>query len=103
VRQASEPRAGGYFSPQLFGSAEAGLALSARLSENAFFDIEGGPALQYVKEQGNDSDTGVGGQGKVELVYFFLPSVHWAIGADVKSFGSAYTRAQATTRIGFDF
>jgi tetratricopeptide (TPR) repeat protein len=103
VRQAGEARPGGYFSPQLFGSAEVGLAIAAHIGDNAFLDLEGGPALQYVKEQGLDSDTGVGGQGKLEFVYFFLPSVHWAIGADIRSFGSAYTRAQATTRIGFEF
>ena len=103
VRQANEPRAGGYFSPQLFGSGETGLALSAKLGDSAFFEIEGGPAIQYVQEQGPASDVGAGGQGKVELVWYFLPSVHWAIGADVKSFGSAYTRAEATTRIGIDF
>jgi hypothetical protein len=105
TRQAGEPRPGGYFSPQFFGSVEPGLAIAGRLGENTFLDLEGGPAIQYVDEQGADSDTGVnlGGQGRLELVYFLHPSVHWSIGADVKSFGSAYTRAQATTKLGFDF
>ena len=94
---------GGYFSPQLFASGEAGLAIAARLGEDAFLDLEGGPAIQYVDEQGSDYDTAVGGQGQLELVYFLHPQVHWSIGADVKSFGSAYTRAQATTRLGFEF
>ena len=103
TRQAGEARPGGYFSPQLFGSGEAGLAIAGRLGENAFLDLEGGPAIQYVKEQGLDSDTGVGGQGRLEFVYFLLPSLHWAVGGEVKSFGSAYTRATATTRLGFEF
>jgi tetratricopeptide (TPR) repeat protein len=103
VRQAGEARPGGYFSPQLFGSGEVGLAFSARLGENAFLDLEGGPAIQYVKEQGLDSDTGAGGQGRLELVVYLLPSLHWDLGGDVRSFGSAYTRLQATTRLGWDF
>jgi tetratricopeptide (TPR) repeat protein len=103
TRQAGEPRPGGYFSPQLFGSGEAGLAISGRLGENAFLDLEGGPSIQYVDEQHSDYDVAAGGQGKLEFVYFLHPSVHWAIGGEVKSFGSAYTRATATTRLGFEF
>src|SRR5262249_30754401 len=86
MRQANEPRAGGYFSPQFFGSGEAGLAFAARLGDDAFLDLEGGPAIQYVKEQGLDYDLGAGGQGKLQLVVFLAPHVHWAFGADVKSF-----------------
>lgn len=103
TRQAGEARPGGYFSPQFFGSGETGLAIAGRLGENAFLDLEGGPSIQYVNEQHTDYDVAVGGQGKLEFVYFLHPQVHWAIGAEVRSFGSAYTRAQATTRLGFEF
>ena len=103
VRQAGEARPGGYFSPQLYGSGETGLAIAGRLGENAFLDLEGGPSIQYVNEQHTDYDVSAGGQGKLEFVYFLHPQVHWAIGAEVRSFGSAYTRAQATTRLGFEF
>src|SRR5262249_48109 len=103
IRSASEPRPGGYFSPQLFGSAETGLAIDARLSDSAFFHLEGGPALQYVKEQGLDRDIGGGGQGKLEFMYFLQPSIYWSVGADVRSFGSAYTRAMATTKLAIEF
>jgi tetratricopeptide (TPR) repeat protein len=98
-----EPKPGGYFSPQLFGSGEPGMALSARLGENHFLDLEGGPAVQYVKEQGTKSDLGLGGQGRFEYVYFLRPSIYWSIGAEVQSFGAAYTRGTATTRLAFEF
>ena len=78
-------------------------AIAGRLGDNVFLNLEGGPAIQYVKEQGLDRDVGAGGQGKLEFVYFLHPSVFWSIGADVRSFGSAYTRAQGTTRIGIEF
>lgn len=103
VRQAREPRPGGYFSPQFLGSGETGLAMTGRLGEDAFLDLEGGPSLQYVKEQGNEYDLAVGGQGKLEFVYFLQPWMHWSLGAEVRSYGSVYTRAQAVTRLGFEF
>lgn len=103
VRSAGEPRAGGYFSPELYGSGEGGLAISGQLGEDAFLDLEGGPSIQYVKEYGTDYDVSVGGQGRLEFVYFLHPQVHWSIGGEVKSFGSAFTRAQLATRLGFEF
>ena len=103
IYQAREPRPGGYFSPQFFGSGETGLAINGRLGENAFLELEGGPSLQFVKEQGLDHDIAAGGQGKLQFVYFLQPSVHWSFGAEVRSFGSAYTRALAATSIGFEF
>jgi len=98
-----EPEPGGYFSPQFFGSGEPGLALTARLGENHFLELEGGPAVQYVNEQGTKHDLGLGGQGRFEYVYFLRPSIYWSIGAEVQSFGAAFTRATATSRLAFRF
>ncbi len=97
------PRPGGYFSPQGFGSVEPGLALSIRMGESAFLDIEGGPAVQASHQNGESWDVGAGGQGKLEWVLFLHPSVYWGIGAEVKSLGAAYTRFGASTRLAFEF
>jgi len=97
------PRPGGYFSPTGFGSAEPGLAITARIGESQFLDIEGGPALQVTKQSDPSWDVSIGGRGKLEYVLFLHPSVFWAIGADVNSLGAAYTRFGASTRLGFEF
>ena len=96
-------RPGGYFSPTGFASVEPGLAISARISEGQFLDIEGGPALQLVKEDNPGWDVGGGGRGRLEYVLFLHPSVYWAIGGEVQSLGAAYTRLGASTRLAFEF
>jgi tetratricopeptide (TPR) repeat protein len=94
---------GGYFSPEFFASGEPGLAINTRLGDNVFFDLEGGPAFQVVKAEAGDWETKGGGQGRAELVVFLHPSIYWAIGTEVKSIGSAYTRIGAATRLAFEF
>lgn len=103
VDPAAEAEPGGYFSPELFFEQLPGLALAFRFGEASFLDLEGGPALQFVRESGSGTRFAVGGRAGFSFVTFLRDSLYWTLGADFVRIEEAYTRVDLKTSMTFKF
>ena len=98
----SDAKPGGYFSPQLFFEQVPGLALGFRFGKDNFLDLDGGPALQVVKESGHATRFEVGGRAGLSFVTFLKDSLYWTVESDFVRI-DAYTRVEAKTSLTFKF
>lgn len=100
---ASDPMAGGYFSPELFVEQVPGLRIEGRFARGHELTLEGGPAAQFVKESGSDVRFELGGHARLAYVYFLRESLSWSLETSFSRIGNAYTRGEATTSLTFTF
>lgn len=98
-----DPRAGGYFSPQLFFEQIPGLAFDASWGENQFLELEGGPSFQLVEESGSNTRFEIGGHARLAYVAFLNESLFWTLEADFTRIGDAYTRVGLNTSLTLKF
>jgi hypothetical protein len=97
-----EPRAGGYFSPDLFFEQVPGFALRYRWAKDRYLDLEGGVALQYADES-TGSDWNIGGHGHLRFVMFQHDSLYWTLESGYTQISDAYTRFDARATLTFKF
>lgn len=100
---AADEQPGGYFSPGLFIEQTPGLALSFRIGESQFLDLEGGPSFQYVSDSGGDSGFQFGGNARLSYVLFLTKSLYWTLEPGFERIGDVYTRAEIKTLLTFKF
>ena len=100
---AEDPRAGAYFSPQLFVEQVPGLRLEGEWARRHALVLEGGPAAQFVQEGGQDIRFELGGHARLAYVLRVRESLFWSLDAGFTRIGNAYTRGEATTNLTFTF
>jgi tetratricopeptide (TPR) repeat protein len=98
----SDPAPGGYYSPQIFVEQMPGLALSWRIGERQFLEIEAGPSFQY-QEDSESSGFEFGGKAWLSYVLFLGDSLYWSLEPGFTRVGDVYTRGEVMTSLTFKF
>jgi hypothetical protein len=99
---AADPAPGGYYSPQIFVEQTPGLALSYRIGERQFLEVEAGPSFQY-QEDSESSGFEFGAKAWLSYVLFLGDSFYWSLEPRFTRFGDVYTRGEVMTSLTFKF
>ena len=101
--RATEPLAGGYFSPQVFLNQIPRLAAAYTIDEKQDLSFAAGPAIQYIDEATQTSVMRIGGDA--HATYTTRLSKPWLVKvmADYTQVASVYTRFQCNALLVYTF